>query len=601
MIPIRVWTGALVAVALMALAWWRRERRMRAGQAHQRTLHSLAEDVINAPTPATIAEKLATVLPTMTQATSVNLFLYQRRNRSLERIPTSAEPEPMAASVDSPPEGLANAAVVCFRNRTLLQIPDVRRNPLVKVGPKMSLPRSAMFVPLFSQQEVLGVLELGNSRKTGFFPPEEQADVQHLANQAAAALRLYDRQAMREQLFHSEKLAATGQLISGVASELRTPIENIVNLAASLAAHAADPPSPRDLLSLSSESQRASEIVARLVSFGREDDPPSGALVNISELAAELIRFREPEWKSLGLLAEQRLSNEPAPVMGFRSQIEQALLNLMVHAEHRAAHSPARTLSVQNSVMARKVLIEIAYSNSGDEDPNADPFSSASILEGGSLGLNVCQGIIRSHGGEIRFRSRGASATFEIELPRPPPKPKSPPPRITANRRVRSPSCWSIPTRGRSETSWPCWPRAAIAGFRSRPRKRWIWSSACASTLYSGRCTRPAATGRNPTTRCEPKRPCSSWCPTGGIRSSRAAWNKIATSCCRARFRKESWTAFSPAPKTGRGRRPPRARHRSALRSRYCEGAVFATGGFAPSTRVPAGALPRLVPSVLRS
>ncbi len=417
MIPIRVWTGALVAVALMALAWWRRERRMRAGQAHQRTLHSLAEDVINAPTPATIAEKLATVLPTMTQATSVNLFLYQRRNRSLERIPTSAEPEPMAASVDSPPEGLANAAVVCFRNRTLLQIPDVRRNPLVKVGPKMSLPRSAMFVPLFSQQEVLGVLDLGNSRKTGFFPPEEQADVQHLANQAAAALRLYDRQAMREQLFHSEKLAATGQLISGVASELRTPIENIVNLAASLAAHAADPPSPRDLLSLSSESQRASEIVARLVSFGREDDPPSGALVNISELAAELIRFREPEWKSLGLLAEQRLSNEPAPVMGFRSQIEQALLNLMVHAEHRAAHSPARTLSVQNSVMARKVLIEIAYSNSGDEDPNADPFSSASILEGGSLGLNVCQGIIRSHGGEIRFRSRGASATFEIELP----------------------------------------------------------------------------------------------------------------------------------------------------------------------------------------
>lgn len=416
MIPIRVWTGALVAVALMALAWWRRERRMRAEQARQRTLHSLAEDVINAPTPAMIAEKLATVLPTVTQASSVNVFLYQRRTRSLERIPTSAEPEPMAASVDSPPEGLANAAVVCFRNRTLLQIPDVRRNPLVKVGPKMSLPRSAMFVPLFSQQEVLGVLELGNSRKTGFFPAEEQADVQHLANQAAAALRLHDRHAMREQLFHSEKLAATGQLISGVASELRTPIENIVNLAATLAAHAADPPSARDLLRLSSESQRASEIVARLVSFGREDDPPSGALVNINELAAELIHFREPEWKSLGLSAQHRLSNDPAPVTGFRSQIEQALLNLIVHAEHRAARSPARTLSIQSSVMARKVLIEITYSSSGEEE-REDPFSSANVLEGGSLGLNVCQGIIRSHGGEIRYRSRGASANFEIELP----------------------------------------------------------------------------------------------------------------------------------------------------------------------------------------
>lgn len=417
MIPVRVWTGAAVAVALIALAWWRRERRIRADQTRQRTLHSLAEDIISAPTPAAIAEKLATVLPAVIQATSVNLFLYQRRTRSLERIATTAEPEPMAASIDAPPEGLANAAVVCFRNRTLLQIPDVRRNPLVKVGAQTSLPRSAMLVPLFSQQEMQGVLELSNSRKTGFFRPEEQADVQHLANQAAAALKLHERQTMREQLFHSEKLAATGQLISGVASELRTPIENIVNLAASLAAHAGSPPSAPDLLRLASESQRASEIVARLVSFAREDDPPSGGIVNINELAAELIRFREPEWKSLGILAQHRLPNEPAPVAGFRSQIEQALLNLIVHAEHRAARSPAKTLSIQSSTIARKVLIEIAYSTSVDEEPGADPFSSASVLEGGSLGLAVCQGIIRSHGGEIRFRGRGGLANFEIELP----------------------------------------------------------------------------------------------------------------------------------------------------------------------------------------
>ena len=63
-----------------------------------------------------------------------------------------------------------------------------------------------------------------NARKTGFFRPDEQADVQHLANQAAAALRLQERQAIREQLFYSEKLAATGRLISGVASELNAPM-----------------------------------------------------------------------------------------------------------------------------------------------------------------------------------------------------------------------------------------------------------------------------------------------------------------------------------------------------------------------------------------
>jgi C4-dicarboxylate-specific signal transduction histidine kinase len=417
MLPVRVWTCAAVAATLTGLAWWRRERRIRAHHASQHILHGLAEDIIGAPTPTAIAEKLATVLPSVTQATSVSLYLYQRRTKSLERVPTSAEPEPMAASVDSSPEGLVNAAVVCFRNRTLLHIPDVRRNPLVKIGAKFSLPRSAMLVPLSSQQEMLGVLEVGNARKTGFFGAEEQAEVQHLANQAAAALRLQEREAMRERIFHSEKLAATGRLISGVASELDAPIGNIVKLAAALAAHAEFPPSRADLAKLSGESHRASEIVSRLVSFARDDDPAS-SIVDINKIASELFRFREPEWKTDGIQAQDRLSTEPAAVLGSRSQIEQVLLNLLVYAESKAAQSPGRTLSIHSSVMAQKVLVEIGYSTSAEEETSgADPFSAASIVGGDALGLGVCQGIVRGNGGEIRFRGRAGLANFELELP----------------------------------------------------------------------------------------------------------------------------------------------------------------------------------------
>jgi signal transduction histidine kinase len=416
-LPALVGGNALLAIIIFLVAWRMRAIRVKRQQETLRVFHGLSEEIIAAQTPAAIAEKLATVLPAVTQASSVNLYLYQRRTKSLERVPTSADPEPMAASIDAPPEGLANAAVVCFRNRTLLNIPDVRRNPLVKVGAKLSLPRSAMFVPLYSQQETLGVLEIGNARRPGFFPPEEQAAVQHLANLAAAALKLQERQAMREQLFHSEKLAATGQLISGVAGELRAPLDSIVQLAASLAAHQGVAPSQRDLLRLAGESQRASEIVSRLVSFAREDEP-GPQLVDVNSLAAELVHFREPEWKGLGLRGQNRLSPDPAPVLGSRGQIEQVLLNLLVHAGQYAGQSPAKTISVQSSAIGKRLVVEIEYSTPReDSSSNIDPFSAGSVLKGDSLGLGVCQSIVRSHGGEIRFRRRSGGARFEVELP----------------------------------------------------------------------------------------------------------------------------------------------------------------------------------------
>jgi GAF domain-containing protein len=236
-----------------------------------RALHALSEDIIAASSPAEIAEILAARLPEATRATSINLYLFNRRSKALERVPTAADPEPMAAPIESPPDGLASAAVVCFRNRTQLNIPDVRRSPLVKVGPKMSLPRAALFMPLMEQNEVLGVLEVQNDGKLGYFKPEEQAAVHHLANQAAASLKLQDQRAMREQLFRSEKLAATGQLISGVASDLRAPLDSIVRLAESLSASAGGTVSEAELQRLSAEANRASEIVWRLVSFARQD------------------------------------------------------------------------------------------------------------------------------------------------------------------------------------------------------------------------------------------------------------------------------------------------------------------------------------------
>jgi signal transduction histidine kinase/CheY-like chemotaxis protein len=388
-----------------------------------RALHALSEDIIAASSPAEIAEILAARLPEATRATSVNLYLFDRRSKALQRVPTAADPELMAAPIDSPPEGLASAAVVCFRNRTQLNIPDVRRSPLVKVGPKMSLPRAALYMPLMvqsgmpAQNEVLGVLEVHNDRKLGYFKPEEQAAVHHLANQAAASLKLQDQHAMREQLFRSEKLAATGQLISGVASDLRAPLDSIVQLTESLSASAGGPVSEADVQRLSAEANRASEIVWRLVSFARHDQS-APQRVNLNGLVASLTRFREPEWRVLGLRHQAQLSSEPAEVVGVASQIEQVCLNVLVYAEQRAAESPAKTIAVKTSVLAGRAMVEIDYSPPQGSDAEPDPFADTTSAEApGGPTLEVCLGILRNHGGDARLRRRPGVSGIEIELP----------------------------------------------------------------------------------------------------------------------------------------------------------------------------------------
>ena len=402
--PLAVLFSALGAAALLAVAWWARRHRLDAQRRSMRVFHSLSEDIIAARSPRKIAEKLGAVLPSITQATSVRLYVFNPRTKSLEAVPTAGDPEPMAISIEAPPEGLANGAVSCFRNRTLLNIPDVRRSPLVNAGWEPGVPRSMMFVPLLAHRELLGVLEIGNTRRLGYFTPEEQAAVQHLANQAAAAMRLQEQQSVREQLFRSEKLAATGQLISGVASELRAPLESILQLSASLAAERGVSSIQQELKQLATESQRAATIVSRLVSFARPEDSAPRP-VDVNAILAGLLEFREPEWKTLGVRVQNRLPPEPAMVLGAQGQIEQVFLNLLLFAEQSVSSAGLRSLSVSSSRMAGRVVVEVGYSAAAASAPSSDS------------GADVWRGIIQNHGGQLRFRATGETAVFEIDLP----------------------------------------------------------------------------------------------------------------------------------------------------------------------------------------
>jgi len=132
---------------------------------------------------------------------------------------------------------------------------------------------------------------VGNGRRLGYFTVEEQAAVQHLANQVAASLKLQERQTMREQLFRSEKLAATGtaDLRSRELSCVRrsTAFCSSRSLVAysSLVAGSGPHASGARFALLAGESQRASEIVCGW-SPSRHPEDSQARIVDINALLA---------------------------------------------------------------------------------------------------------------------------------------------------------------------------------------------------------------------------------------------------------------------------------------------------------------------------
>ncbi len=402
--PLYSWPILVAMVALGVGIWWAWRRQLGAQRRSMQAFYTLSEQIFAAPSSAEIAEKLAASLPSVLQASSVRLYLWNRRTASLESVPTAADPEPMAVSLAGGTEGLAAGAVKCFKERAPLNIPDVRRNGLVNAGWKSGWARSAMFAPLLAQTETLGVIEVGSLRRVGYFTAEEQASLQHLAKQVAASLKLEEQQSMREQLFRSEKLAATGQLISGVANDLRAPLERIQELAASLPGADSGAPIERGLRQLNAEARRASEIVSRLVSFAQPAHTDARH-IDVNALTSGLMQFRGPEWKALGLRVQDHLSPEPAWVLGVEAQIEEVLLSLLVAAEQSAARSAAKTLEVASSLIAGRVVVEIHYPEEAAE------------REAGESNLEVCRVIVQNLGGELRVRRQSGGMSFDVDLP----------------------------------------------------------------------------------------------------------------------------------------------------------------------------------------
>jgi GAF domain-containing protein len=397
----------LSAVLVIGFVLWNRERRLRWQRERLRKTYQLGEEILSASSMEAILTGISESLPRILGVTRVHLYVYNRGTKALNAV-VSGGHQPVSISLSSPPGGTHAGAVACFHYRTLLVIPDIDRSPFpIAAGAGEDSPKSLLFVPMLSQGEVAGVLELDQDDRARDFTTDEQALAQHLGNQIGVAIRLLDQRSVQEQLFRTEKLAAVGRLITGVVNELQTPLSSISELANRALVKSQMTPADREVSAIAAEARKASAIVSRLVSFAAAEQGEARP-VCVSTLLRSLIEFRERDWKASGIRVQDLTSPEQMFVLGSHGQLEQAFLTLFVHAEQSLAEGAEKTIAIRTSILGKRLVIEIAFTAPSDARA---PQETAAVL-------GVTRSVIAGHGGEVRLiEKNNTEPRFEVELP----------------------------------------------------------------------------------------------------------------------------------------------------------------------------------------
>lgn len=399
--------GAAIAMALLiGLLLWSREHRLRELRQRLRKTYQLGQEILGAPSPESILKRLEEAIPDVLHVSRVQILLHNRAAKTLDSVAAEGE-APVSLPLLLPPGEPPSGAVACFQLRSALAVPDAEASPFHAAPDAQGRPaRSLLFIPMMAQGDALGVLNVSRHDRARAFSSDDQELAQYLANQAAVAVRLYEQRSVQERLSRTEKLAAVGRLISGVVDELRDPLASISSLSSRALEHMLPAAAERDMEAIAAESRKAAEIVERLVSYAAEQ--AEARPVAIGDLLRSLIEFRESDWKASGIRVRDLTAREPLLVLGSPGQLEQVFLNLLVHAEQSLAESPQKVITVRTSVLARRLLVEIAFSA-----PPAirKPGETAAVL-------GVTRSVVAGHGGEVRLIEKSnAEPRFEVELP----------------------------------------------------------------------------------------------------------------------------------------------------------------------------------------
>lgn len=247
----------------------------------------------------------------------------------------------------------------------------------------------------------------------------------------AIIMDITERKNLQEQLIQSAKLAAIGELISGVTHEVNNPLAVVLGYAEMIMAEPDIDDETRKYIGIIyKESERARKVIQNLLSFARQHNPEKEK-VSINELLDNTLTLAEYDIRKSNISIKKNYAQNLPYIMADPNQLQQVFLNLLINAQQAVSERKnegeisLETSLINDSQGENKQFVLVTISDNGKGIQKNilakifDPFfTTKPVNKGTGLGLSVSHGIIKEHNGNIYAENNeGEGARFYIELP----------------------------------------------------------------------------------------------------------------------------------------------------------------------------------------
>jgi len=235
-----------------------------------------------------------------------------------------------------------------------------------------------------------------------------------------------EREELRKRLTQSEKLAALGQFVAGIAHELNNPLQGVLGHLELLRTTGAFPKQlRREVGTIYREADRAAKIVRNLLVFAGSRRLVRRS-VSLNVVLQKVLSLRAPAHRAIGIEVVRHYDDKLPRVQSDPLLLHQVFLNMVMNAEHAiAATGGSGRIDIGTAVAPSRNRIIVTMRDTGTGIPEEtlsrifEPFyTTKEVGKGTGLGLAITYGIVQEHGGQIHAANHPeGGAIFTVELP----------------------------------------------------------------------------------------------------------------------------------------------------------------------------------------